>query len=63
MLTKLPMRLWRRFQLWRADRIYARVRRMGYEAERLTAIADRLVGTNVKPPMPLFDRLDDYQRR
>jgi hypothetical protein len=42
-------------------RIYARVRRMPYEAERLTAQADRLIGKNVRPPMPLFDQLDEGQ--
>jgi len=60
-LIKAPMRLWREFQHWRAMRIYARVIAMGPEAEALTAKADRLIGKNVKPPMPLFDR-DQAQR-
>lgn len=57
-----PGELWRRFQKWRAMRIYARVRRMPAEAERLTQKADRLIGQNVRPPMPLFDRLDEGAR-
>lgn len=61
-LTKLPMRLWRHFQYWRAMRMYARVRRLLEEARLLTAKADRLIGTNVKPPMPLFDRMDGEGR-
>jgi len=60
-LIKAPMRLWRRFQLWRAMRIYTRVVLMGEEAIRLAAKADRLIGKNVKPPMPLFDH-DEAQR-
>ncbi len=60
--TKLPMRLWRRFQHWRAMRIYARVRRLSERGRLLTAKADRLIGTNVKPPMPLFDRMDGEGR-
>lgn len=39
-------------------RLYARVRRMPEQAAELTAMADRLIGKNVRPPMPLFDR--DY---
>jgi hypothetical protein len=57
-LTRLPMRLWRRFQHWRAMRIYRRVDRMHFEAQVLTYRADRLIAKHVKPPMPLFDRLD-----
>lgn len=58
MLTRRPMRLWRRFQYWRALRIYARAQAMAREAERLVAIADRLIGENIKPPMPLMDWAD-----
>lgn len=54
-LTAMPMRLWRRFNHWRAMRIYAQVRRMPHRAAALTAKADRLIGKNVRPPMPLFD--------
>lgn len=61
-LTKVPMRLWRRFQHWRAMRMYARVHAMARESEALAAKADRLIGKNVKPPMPLFDRLDSEGR-
>jgi len=62
-LGKAPMNLWRRFQCWRAMRIYARVKRMPFLAEHLTAKADRLIGRNVRPPMPLFDGLDDREGR
>lgn len=61
-LTRLPMRLWRRFNHWRAMRIYSQVRRMPHRAAELTAKADRLIGKNVRPPMPLFDR-DDSEGR
>lgn len=54
-LTATPMRLWRRFNHWRAMRLYARVRRMPHLAAAMTAKADRLIGKNVRPPMPLFD--------
>ncbi len=57
-LIKAPMRLWRHFQRWRAMRIYVRVAAMPWKAKELTEKADRLIGANVKPPMPLFDRLD-----
>ena len=56
------MLLWRRFQHWRAMRMYARVIELAAEAEALTAKADRLIGKNVRAPMPLFDRLDDGGR-
>ncbi len=55
-LTKTPHGLWRRFQHWRAMRMYARVVWHRREAERLLARANRLIGRNVEPPMPLFDR-------
>lgn len=55
-LTRLPMRLWRRLNHWRAMRLYAQVRRMPHRAAALTAKADRLIGKNIRPPMPLFDR-------
>lgn len=55
-LTRLPMRLWRRLNHWRAMRLYAQVERMPERAAELTAKADRLIGKNVRSPMPLFDR-------
>lgn len=60
--TKGPMRLWRRFQYWRGMRIYARIARMAVRARLLKAEADKLIGRNVRPPMPLFDR-DDSEGR
>lgn len=47
---------WRRFQYWRAMRMYAQVVRLKDRAERLFAKANRLIGRNVQAPMPLFDR-------
>lgn len=61
-LGKTPMRLFRKFQYWRAMRMYRRVVALHREAEALVAEADRLIGQNVKPPMPLFDRLDSEGR-
>jgi len=58
-VTKLPALLWRRFQYWRAMRIYRRVAAMKIQVERLYAKANRLIGKNVQPPMPLFDRLNN----
>jgi hypothetical protein len=53
------MRLWRRVQYWRAMRIYARAVRLAVKARWLTRKADRLIGKNVRPPMPLFDRYQE----
>ena len=55
-LTATPALLWRRFQYWRAMRLYGRVVRLRDQAETLFARANRLMGRNVQPPMPLFDR-------
>jgi len=55
-LTATPALLWRRFQCWRAMRLYGRVVRLRDQAETLFARANRLMGRNVQPPMPLFDR-------
>jgi hypothetical protein len=57
-LTTLPMRLWRRFNLWRALRIYARCNRQSERLRLRLAKADRLVRDNSLAPCPLFDRLD-----
>lgn len=46
---------WRRFQYWRAMRMYARIVRLRSEAETLYAKANKLMGRNVQAPMPLFD--------
>lgn len=52
--------LLKRFNAWRARRIYRQIIAMAMEAERLKRKADRLIGDNVKPPMPtLFDNLDE----
>lgn len=56
---KAPMQLWRRFQKWRAMRMYKRVLWHESEAAWLKHRADQLIGRNIRPPMPLFDRLDN----
>lgn len=48
--------LWRRFQYWRAMKMFARITWHKDEAERLYATANRLIGRNVQQAMPLFDR-------
>jgi len=52
--------LWRRFQYWRGMRIYVRLQRMELDALELKARADRMIGRNVRPPMPLFDMHDGF---
>lgn len=55
--------LWRRFNAWRARRLYRRIVAMALEAERMKRKADRLIGDNVKPPTPdLFDWRDSEGR-
>ena len=48
---------WKRFQLWRAQRMYARIPKLKDEAQRLFHEANRLVRMHSRPPPPLFDRL------
>lgn len=55
---KAPWRLWRRFQYWRAMRIYARLARWARKSPALKLKADRLIGKNVEPPMPLWQHAD-----
>lgn len=57
-LTKLPMRLWRRFHIWRAMRKYALVKLLEAGARVEKAEADALMVKHAQPPCPLFDRLD-----
>lgn len=59
--TSGPRVLWRRFQIWRAMRKYARIIELRTEAEVLKIEADMLMRENAQPPMPLFDR-DEAQR-
>lgn len=62
-LTRLPHRLWQQLQRWRAMRKFALVRRLHDRANREFSEACQLIGGNVQPPMPLFDRLDPEKRR
>lgn len=69
-LGRLPALLWRKWQVWRAMRIYERVVRIKCRIVELEIKqgalfdkANRLIGRNVKPPMPLFDHLDDREGR
>ncbi len=53
-LTRLPMRLWRGFHIWRAKRKYAQAYIHGLRAEILTDEADVLIARHVQQPqMPL----------
>lgn len=61
-LTRMPHRLWRRFQYWRGMRKLARVQRLKAEAEREFDEGCRLIGRNVKPPMPLWDAVEQRRR-
>jgi hypothetical protein len=52
------MRLWHRFQIWRARRMYERVKRIEAEAAALLAKADLLVRRHAEDPqrrLPLGD--------
>ena len=52
----LPLLLLKRFNAWRARRMYRRIVAMAQEAERMKRKADHLMGDNIKPPLPdLFD--------
>ena len=48
------MRLWRRFQLWQAMRLYAFVPVLERLARRITARADRLVRDSTVDPQQRF---------
>lgn len=57
-LGRTPMRLWRRFNVWRANRLYARVEAMPAEALRLKSKADQLMQRHAEDPqrrLPLGD--------
>ena len=47
--------LWRKFQIWRAMRIYKRIDMERDRLRRLKAKADRLISDNTIAPHPLFD--------
>lgn len=62
-LTKLPMRQWHRFHVWRATRKLQRVIELRTEAEMLYDDALILLRKHASaPPCPLFDRLDNQGR-
>lgn len=57
-LGKLPVRLWRRFNVWRARRMYAEVVDLHQKAEWLMAEADALMMKHSESPqhrLPLGD--------
>lgn len=57
-IGRLPHRAWRRFQIWRAKRMDARVIAMESEARRLKAKADALMRKHAEDPqrrLPLGD--------
>jgi len=58
MLGKLPGLLWRRYQIWRAMRMYVRVIDLKTEAEMLKIKADMLITKHTQDPqqrLPLGD--------
>lgn len=62
-LTTGPMRLWHRFHIWRAMRMYRRVALILPEAEALKAKADALMRKHAEDPqapLPLFP--DDEEK-
>lgn len=57
-LGQMPARLWRRFNIWRANRMYARVKAMPAEAQGLKNAADQLMRRHAEDPqarLPLGD--------
>lgn len=54
-LLKQPMLLWRRFEIWRAKRIYDAI-------PLLKEKADALMRKHAQAPLPLFDRLEEEGR-
>lgn len=61
-VLKLPMRLWRKFQIWRghslmaeADRLIDAIATQIRQVRELRAKATKLIGDNAKPPNDLFD--------
>jgi hypothetical protein len=53
-LGRMPMRLWHRFHVWRAKRMYARVKRMEGDALALLAKADALMRRHAEDPQQRF---------
>jgi hypothetical protein len=53
------MRLWHRFQIWRAMQLYRSVLRLEQEAREAAAEADRLIVTHAEPPQPRLPLGDD----
>lgn len=57
-LGKLPARLWRRFNIWRAKRLYRLVERQPEKTAALKARADALMRRHAEDPqrrLPLGD--------
>lgn len=58
-LITAPIRLWHRFQIWRAMRMYAEVSALERAAWLIKMEADRLMTKHAVPPAgPLFEKLD-----
>lgn len=57
--TKLPMRLWRRFQISRAMRMYRDVSGLEHAAKTLKAEADELMRRHAEDPQKRLDLGDD----
>lgn len=57
-LGRMPHRLWRRFQIWRAKRMYAQLARMELESQALFEKANALMRRHAEDPqarLPLGD--------
>ena len=58
-LGKMPARLWRRFRIWRAMRMYVRVIDLEVEARCLKIEADLLMRKHAEDPQQRLDLGDD----
>ena len=58
-LMRLPHRAWRRFQIWRAQRMYTRVVLMELESKALFEKANQLMRRHAEDPQQRLDLGDD----
>jgi len=58
-IGKLPHALWRRFNIWRANRMYVRVARMEMQSRALFEKANELMRRHAEDPQPRLPLGDD----
>ncbi len=58
-LGRLPARLWHRFHVWRANRMYAQVIQMEQDAREIFEEATRLIRKHAEDPQPRLPLGDD----